>query len=161
MTQYRLKNSAVQAIRYTGQHVNDLPEFIREFTANTPMSGESNVGRNLVGSLLVPHAGGYYTAHSGDWLIRKGTNLSVLRHEQFVEQYEAVDGSDVSVIEDVVPAPVIEPSPTAPVTDIARTADGPAINSQPTASAPVIEPAPTSAAPAPVTETTSDASEQQ
>lgn len=150
MTQYRLKNSTVEAVRYLGQTMDQLPEFVRNYSSFSAMSGLSKTGRNLTGNLLVPHNGGYYTAVHGDWLVLEGTGMVVLRPTQFEERYEAVEDTDVLTFTAQAGSPLAEAAKTLE-------AVGPA----PTSAAPVVEPAPTAAdVPPAAPETTSDASQQ-
>jgi hypothetical protein len=142
VTTYRLKNSTVQAVHYTGQPQEQLPDFVRNYSAFSSMSGESKLGRNLVGNILVPHHGGYYTAVPGDWIVLEGKVMTVLSNKVFNERYIAESEPATPVSEDVV---TITAQPGSPLAEAAKVLEpvGPA----PTAAAPVIEPAPTAAAP--------------
>jgi hypothetical protein len=161
VTQYRLKNSTVEAVRYLGQTMDQLPEFVRNYSSFSAMSGLSKTGRNLTGNLLVPHPGGYYTAVHGDWLVLEGTGMIVLRPAQFEERYEAVEDTDVLTFTAQVGSPLAEAAKTLePVgpAPVASPVVQPVIE---TAAAPAPAAAPTTGdAPAPLTETTSDASKQ-
>lgn len=95
--QYRSKSINVDAFQYKGEPKTELPVWAQNHRALSPMNGMSEIARNLVGTLLVPILGRHVECVPGDWLIYDGSDVSVVRNQDFDTFYEAVPVSPAEI----------------------------------------------------------------
>ncbi|AFU86646.1 hypothetical protein D869_gp268 [Caulobacter phage CcrRogue] len=107
----------VDAVQYTFQRLEDLPEWLTQHTAYTAM-GTMAVGKDAVGKLLVPINGQIASATQDDFIVRipRGDDyeLLILKPAAFEADYAAVD-----VPADAEPV-LVETPAAAPAADEAQ-----------------------------------------
>lgn len=82
----------VLALRYSGQMLAELPDWLREFKGANEYGG-SLVARSTMGELLIPIGGRTTTVRQGDYVVLDGTEISILRPAAFEEHYTAMAGA--------------------------------------------------------------------
>lgn len=97
MTQYRPRLVIVEAVKYTGQLVKDLPAWLRDFQGHTTY-GLQAVGRSGVGELLVPVGGQHVTIRNGDYIIYEADSkqIEVRKAADFEARYVEATPEDIA-----------------------------------------------------------------
>lgn len=90
MTQYNYRARPVEAFQYQGEHLTDLPDWIRNYNLPTPSPfGNSAVGTSATHNLLIPTATGVINVRNGDWIILENGRLFAIHDKEFHEMFEA------------------------------------------------------------------------
>ncbi|AXQ68363.1 hypothetical protein HOT99_gp254 [Caulobacter phage CcrBL10] len=122
MSKYTRLPVTVDAVQYTFQRLEDLPEWLTKHSAYTAM-GTMSVGKDAVGKLLVPINGQIASATQDDYIVRipRGENdyeMLILKPAAFEADYAAVDvPADVEPVQVETPAaPMVDEPQASPTT---------------------------------------------
>uniref|UniRef100_A0AB74UMI5 Uncharacterized protein n=1 Tax=Caulobacter phage BL57 TaxID=3348355 RepID=A0AB74UMI5_9VIRU len=135
MTQYTRLPLTVDAVQYTFQRLEDLPDWLTKHSGYTAM-GTMHVGKDPVGKLLVPINGQIVSAGQDDYIVRipraeDAYDIAILKPAQFEADYKPVD-APAEAVDVAAPAPAAEPvadepqaAPSSGAKGKAKTTDAP------------------------------------
>lgn len=92
---YLSKRVYVEAIRWVGEPVADLPAWVRNSKVASPLNGELTVVNDYrLGRLFVPTSTGLSYAYPGDWLVYDNEKITAVSDKVFSSLYELAPHED-------------------------------------------------------------------
>jgi hypothetical protein len=88
MANYRTKQFEVSVHKYTGERKDDLPDWVQAFQSYAPEGGSMGVGRDAVGTLLIPTGTGLEKCLPGDYIVLDGAAMKAYKAAEFDRLFE-------------------------------------------------------------------------
>lgn len=85
---YVRRPSDIQVFHFQGQHRDEWPDWLRDYSVYTEMTGAASVAVDAVGVMLIPNRENFGSGKPGDYIVNEAGVVSPYTPKQFEALFE-------------------------------------------------------------------------